>query len=187
MEGIDDWDKTASFRVGAAARRSTSSLGGHVNENLYAPPNAHVADAEPVPPNHRHYYTPWQVCVATILAGPLGGGYFFFRNHQLFGNRQKATRAVLVSGFLLIALTGLGLLMRKGGSGTALAGAVAGMYRWFASDAFNSEITKRKVEGWTSASWWRVIGLSIAMLAGLLLCAIVLLVVARKVVSQSST
>jgi hypothetical protein len=152
-----------------------------VNENLYAPPNAHIADAVRAAPNHPHYYTPWQVCVATIIAGPLGGGYFFFRNHQLFGNRQKAMRTALVSGILLIALTGLGLLVRKGGSGTALAGAVAGMYRWYASDAFKSEIPKRQAEGWTPASWWRVIGLSIAMLAGILLCAVVvLLIVGQK-------
>jgi hypothetical protein len=148
-----------------------------VNENLYAPPKAHVTDAAPVPPNRPHYYTPWQVGVATIIAGPLAGGYFFFRNHQLFGNRQKAIRAALVSGILLIALIGLGLLMPKGGSGTALAGAVAGMYRWYASDAFKSEIPKRQAEGWTPASWWRVIGLSIAMLAGILLCAVVVLLI----------
>ena len=67
--------------------------------------------------------------------------------------------------------------MRKGGSGTALAGAVAGMYRCYASDAFKSEITKRQAEGWTAASWWRVIGLSIAMFAGILLCAVVVLLV----------
>jgi hypothetical protein len=158
-----------------------------VNENLYAPPNAHVADAVPGPPNHPHYYTPWQIGVATIIAGPLGGGYFFFRNHRLFGNRQKAVRTALVSGILLIALIGFGLLLRKGGSGTALAGAVAGMYRWYASDAFKSEIPKRQAEGWTPASWWRVIGLSVAMLAGILLCAVVVLLIVGQVVSQPST
>jgi hypothetical protein len=159
-----------------------------VNENLYAPPRAHIADAVHGPPNDRHYYTPWQVCVATLLVGPLGGGYFFFRNHQLFGNRQKAMLTALVSGIIFIALIVFGLLIRKGGSGIALDGAVAGMYRWFATDAFKSEIAERKADGWKPASWWRVIGLSIAMLAGLLIFAFVVsLIFTASATSQPST
>jgi hypothetical protein len=158
-----------------------------VNENSYAPPNAHVADAVLGPPNHPHYYTPWQVGVATIIAGPLGGGYFLYRNHQLFGNRDKAIRTAFVSAVLLVALVGVGLLLRKGGSGTALAGAVAGIYRWYASEAFKSEIPKRQAEGWMPASWWRVVGHSIAMLAGMLLCAVVVIQIVGLVLPQPST
>jgi hypothetical protein len=145
-------------------------IGGYMSDNLYAPPNAHVADAVPGPPNHRHYYTPWQVCVATIIAGPLGGGYFASQDHKLFGTQKKASITMLVSSMLLIGLFALGVSLRKGESGTAMAGVVAGMYRWYAAEAFNSEISRRRAEGWTPASWWRVLGVSISIMVGILFC-----------------
>ena len=128
----------------------------------------------------QRYYTPWQVGVGTILGGPLAGGYFASRDHQLFGAGRKAAITLIASCVLLVVLLGIGALLPKGASGTVLAAVVAGIYRQYAASAFDSEITRRRTEGWTPQSWWRVVGLSLAILIGMLACAyVVLLAVAQ--------
>jgi hypothetical protein len=42
-------------------------------------------------------------------------------------------------------------------------------YRWYAESAFGTQISNRRAEGWTQYSWWQVIGLAVAFLAGMLL------------------
>ena len=121
--------------------------------------------------SNRRYYTPWQIGIGTFLAGPLAGGYFLSRDHQLFGDTKKAQVTLLVSCILVVGLITVGALLPKGGSGAVLGGAVAGMYRWLASGAVDSEISRRRTEGWTAYSWWRVVGISLAILVGMLACA----------------
>jgi hypothetical protein len=131
-------------------------------------------------PNLQRYYTPWQVCVGTIIAGPLAGGYFAYRDHQLFGNQKKASATLLVSGVVLIGLLGLSALLRKGDSTVVLTCLVASIYRLYAAGAFDSEISRRRISGWTSESWWRVFGISISILVGILLCGSILLLALAK-------
>ncbi len=123
------------------------------------------------------YYTPWQVSVATLIAGPLGGGIFAYRNHKLFGAPKKARNTFLITGVLLAGLILLSLLLPRSAGRTFLALLVAGSYRWYAEAAFGTEIAKRRDEGWTRASWWPVLGLSLLIFIGVLVCIAAFLVV----------
>ena len=105
--------------------------------NPYAAPSAPVADAP-----ERRYYTPGQVTLATLLGGPLAGGYLFSRNYSLFGSRKKAKIALLWSLAVSVAAIGLGFALPAHTSRTVPAAIVAGMYRWYAKEAFQGTIAE---------------------------------------------
>jgi hypothetical protein len=117
---------------------------------------------------HR-YYTPWQICVATLIGGPLAGGFFASRDHALFGAKQKATATLLVSTAIVVAAVIIGSRMPSNPSQTVVAALIAVAYRWYAVGAFTQEISKRQSQGWTPQSWWQVVGISCAFLLGFLL------------------
>jgi ABC-type Mn2+/Zn2+ transport system permease subunit len=141
--------------------------------NPYAPPKSPVGEA-----TTSRFYSPWQICVGAILGGPLAAGYLYSRDHILFGSPNKARTSLLWTGVVLLCLFAVALSLPKHSSGTILAAAVAGMYRWFARQAFDETISMRRNQGWTSYSWWRVVGLSIVGLTltlGILLVLVLLL------------
>ena len=127
--------------------------------NPYAAPNAQVEDS----PEHR-YYTPGQVLLAAILGGPLAGGYLVSRDHSLFGSPKKARATLLCTFVVLIGMIGLGSALPAHSSGTIPAAIVAGMYRWYAEEAFRGTIAQCQKQGWLQYSWWRVVGLSVGFL-----------------------
>lgn len=47
--------------------------------NPYAPPKAVLSELQP---EVGRFYTPGQICVATLLGGPIAGGILVFRNHE---------------------------------------------------------------------------------------------------------
>lgn len=100
----------------------------------------------------QRYYTPWQIAVATLLGGPVAGGFLSFKDHVLFGNPRKANAALLINCAVFMALVVIGFLTSPKTSGAPLAGAVAGMYRWYARGAFGPEIARRSQEGWLRQS-----------------------------------
>jgi len=121
--------------------------------------------------SQQRYYSPWQICVAAVLGGPLASGYLASRNYIFFKAPSKAMAALLVSVVVFIALLGFGYSSPKNGSGAGLALIVAGFYRWHAQVAFEPGIAQLRSEGWTRHSWWRVIGLSLAILLAVLVLA----------------
>jgi hypothetical protein len=149
--------------------------------NPYAAPSAPVADSP-----ERRYYTPGQVLLAAILGGPLAGGYLFSRNYSLFGFPKKAKAALLWSLAVSIAAIGLGFALPAHTSRTVPAAIVAGMYRWYAREAFQSAIAERQAQGWLRYSWWRVAGLSVAFLVLIIvLAAVLLILIPRMLVGRS--
>jgi len=149
--------------------------------NPYAAPSAPVADSP-----ERRYYTPGQVTLATLLGGPLAGGYLFSRNYSLFGSRKKAKIALLWSLAVSVAAIGLGFALPAHTSRTVPAAIVAGMYRWYAKEAFHGTIAERQAQGWLRYSWWRVVGLSVAFLVlMILLAAVFLILIPRMLIGRS--
>jgi hypothetical protein len=126
-------------------------------------PSALVAD---IP---RRYYTPWQIAVATILGGPVAGGFLALRNHILFGAPTKAIIVGVVSGVVAIGAIVAGVMMPPHVSRMACAFPIVIAYRWYAESAFGGQISNRKGEGWAQYSWRRVVGFSVAFLAGVVL------------------
>ena len=126
-------------------------------------PSVPVTSAPP------RYYTPWQITIATILGGSLAGGFLARRNHILFGAPTKAIVVSVVSVVVLIGAIVAGMMMPPNASRSAGAFLVAIGYRWYAESAFAAQISSRKAEGWGQHSWWQVIGISVAFLAGTLL------------------
>jgi len=131
-------------------------------------------------PGPQRYYTPWQITVATVLGGPIAGGFLSFRDHALFGNRRRANRVLWVSSAIFVALVVVGFLSPPKTSGTPLAGAVAGMYRWYAGEAFGPEIARRSKEGWVRQSWWKAVGWGFLFLLGLALLILIAAILVRK-------
>jgi hypothetical protein len=129
------------------------------------------------------YYTPWQITIATILGGSLAGGFLARRNHILFGAPTKATVISVVSVVVLIGAIIAGFMMPPHASRSAGAFLVAMGYRWYAESAFGAQISNRKTEGWTRYSWWQVIVISVAFLAGTLLLLFLGIVIVDQVIS----
>jgi len=125
----------------------------------------------------QRYYTPWQICVATLIGGPLAGGFFASRDHALFGAKHKATTTILVSASIVVAAVALGSRMQPNADASVIAVLIAVAYRWYAEIAFTPEISQRRAQGWNRQSWWQVIWISLAFLVGLLLIGIVALVI----------
>ena len=139
--------------------------------NPYAAPKAQVRDSP-----EQHYYTPGQVTLATLLGGPLAGGYLFSRNYSLFGSPKKAKTVLLWSLAVSVAAIGLGFALPAHTSRTVPAAIVAGMYRWYAKEAFQGTIAERQAQGWLRYSWWRVVGLSVGFVVLIIVLAAVLLI-----------
>jgi hypothetical protein len=128
----------------------------------------------------RTYSTPWQIGVATILGGSLAGGFFARQNHLLLGAPKKATTISVISILVFIVAIVLGVLLppRVPRSGGALL--IAGAYRWYAEIAFSSQIAAHQSEGWSRQTWWRIIWVSVAILAGVFAVGLVGLVLFDK-------
>lgn|ERR1700681_1807221 len=149
--------------------------------NPYEAPNARVEDS----PEQR-YYTPGQVLLAAILGGPLAGGYLVSRDHSLFGSPKKARATLLWSCVVLIGMIGLGYSLPEHSSETIPAAIVAGMYRWYAKESFQSTITQRQNQGWLRYSWWRVVGLSVGILVLMLALLVVFVIVIPQLLGVRS-
>jgi hypothetical protein len=119
-----------------------------------------------VPGDPRRYYTPWQIAAATIIGGSLAGGFFARRNYILFGAPSKATIILVVSVVVMIGAIFVGFMLPPRTSRTGGALLIVIAYRWYAESAFSAEISNRRADGWTQQSWWQVIGISVAFLAG---------------------
>jgi hypothetical protein len=129
----------------------------------------------------QRYYTPWQICVATLIGGPLAGGFLTSRDHALFGASHKATATMLISTCIVVAAVALGSRMQPNAGETAIAALIAIGYRWYAHFAFTPEISLRQSRGWSRQSWWQVIWISLAFVLGLALIVIVALVISGGV------
>jgi hypothetical protein len=125
------------------------------------------------------YCTPWQIGVAAILGGPLAGGYLASRNHALFGTQRKARTTLALSALLVCGLLYVSSLALPHASGTPIAAAVAGGYRWYAGATFDGEIAQRRAAGWLAHSWWRVMGISLLVLVAMLLAIYMALLISQ--------
>jgi hypothetical protein len=127
--------------------------------NPYAPPQSPVDVA-----TMGRFYTPWQICLGALLGGPLAAGYFYSRDHILFGSPGKARTSLILGGVLLCCLFAIGISFppRHGHEMNEMLppAMIAGMYRWFAQKTFDETISLRRGQGWTAQSWWRVVGLA---------------------------
>jgi hypothetical protein len=127
--------------------------------NPYIPPQA-SADVTTT----GRFYTPLQICLGAFLGGPLAAGYFYSRDHILFGSPGKAWTSLVLSGVILCCLFAFGISFpsfARHGNEIIPPAIIAGMYRWFAQKTFDQAISLRRDKGWTAYSWWRAIGLSI--------------------------
>ena len=125
--------------------------------------------------SQQRYYSPSQIGVAAFLGSPLASGYLAFRNYSLFHAQSKGTLALVGSVVVLAIQLSISYSLPNDSPGFHLAAIVAAviaaLYRWHAQVAFGSQITQLRAEGATSYSWWRVIGLSLAIFVALLVVA----------------
>lgn len=120
----------------------------------------------------RSYYSPWQIAVATLIGGPLAGGYLASRDHALFGAPGKGRAILIVSCIAVVGLIYLGSVLPDQTPRSPVALLVAIAYRSYASYAFDPAIAQRRSEGWLQYSWWRTLALSLAFLLAIVLLAV---------------
>lgn len=126
-------------------------------------------DTPPAP----RYYSPLQIGVATLVGGPLAGGYLASRDYALFGEPGKGRAMIIVSCIIIVGLIYIGSLLPERTPRSGVPFIVALGYRVYASYAFAPAITHRKSEGWLQYSWWQTLGLSLLFLVAILVIAVV--------------
>jgi hypothetical protein len=70
----------------------------------------------------------------------------------------------MVAGVVFAVAIGAGFAMPAHASRSLPALLIAAMYKHYAAAAFGEAISQRKEQGWVPDSWWRVVGLSLAVL-----------------------
>ena len=110
------------------------------------------------PSHSQRYYSSTQIAVATLIGGPLAGGYLASRDHALFGHPEKGRIILIISCVAIIALLYLGSIVPPQASRTALPFIAVIAYRVYATYAFDPTIAQRKSEGWLQYPWWRAVG-----------------------------
>ena len=121
------------------------------------------------PIRSQRYYSSTQIAVATLIGGPLAGGYLASRDYALFGHPEKGRIILIISCAAIIGLLYLGSIVPLQASRTALPFIAVIAYRVYATFAFDPTIAQRKSEGWLQYSWWRAIGISLAVFIAMLL------------------
>ena len=118
------------------------------------------------------YYSPWQVLVATIIGGPMAGGFFIASDYTAFGAAGRGRAAIAVSCLVIVAgvlLQGNFAALVDPQDAPLVAGLIAGLYGVFARATFTAEIGRRRGAGWTRHDWARVVGISMGFLVATLL------------------
>ena len=149
-------------------RRLVSASGRPLTFTVRRMLETHLDTAAP-----QHYYSPWQITMATLIGGPLAGGYLASRDHAVFGAPGKGRRVLIVSCIAIIGLIYLGSILPDQTPRAPLALLVAAGYHWYATYAFASGIAQRRSDGWIPYSWSRTVGLSLAFLLGSLLMVVI--------------
>jgi hypothetical protein len=122
------------------------------------------------------YYSSLQIGVATLIGGPLAGGYLASRDYALFGAPDKGRWTLVASAAAVVGLICIGSLLPKGAA-QLLPLLIPIAYRIYAQYAFDPTIAQRRAQGWLQFSWWRIVGISLAFLAAILLLAVVALTI----------
>ena len=123
-------------------------------------------------PDSPRYYSALQIGIATLVGGPLAGGYLASRDYALFGEPDKGRVVIIVSCIIIVGLIYIGSVLPERTPRSGLAFIVAIAYRAYASYALEPAIAHRKSEGWLQYSWWRTLGLSLLFLVAILAIAV---------------
>jgi hypothetical protein len=137
---------------------STPPRDGEVRHSLNGP--TFMADK----PASSRYYTAGQIFLGAVIAGPVGGGYFVAQNHALLGTSEKARAVLMWSVVAFACLIGLSYIAPLPYVDLFIALVVARFYRSYAEKTFLPLLTR----GGIPFSWWRALGLSLAILIVLL-------------------
>jgi hypothetical protein len=116
----------------------------------------------------KRYFSSLQIGVATLIGGPLAGGYLASRDHTFFGAPGKGRWTLLASAAVVVGLIYVGSLLSRGALQSGLPFVVAIAYRVYAQYAFDPTISQRKEQGWLQFSWWHTTGISLAFLVAIL-------------------
>jgi hypothetical protein len=120
----------------------------------------------------QRYYSSMQIGVATLIGGPLAGGYLAASDHTAFGAPDKGRWVLLASAVVIVGLIYMASFLPDEAPYSGLPFLVAILYRIYAQYALEPAIAQRRAEGWLQFSWWRAVGISLAFLAGVLALAV---------------
>jgi hypothetical protein len=134
-----------------------------MDDNLYAPPRAHVADV--APRESIGLYSPRQIYTAAFLSGPLAGAWFLSRNFRLLAKNSPSRNALLIGILVTVGLFPLLLVLPKNMPRIVIPIAYSYPLYLFAQRRFSVQTDSRIefLKGWRV--WLKVIGVSLAWLA----------------------
>jgi hypothetical protein len=125
------------------------------------------------------YYTPGQVLLACLIGSPIAGGWLMARTFRWAGDRKKEKATLIICITVTAAAISLGFFLPVKGSGTPIAGAIAGMMFQSAKKYLGPAIEERAGDG-TKGSWWAAAGVGLLCLISILAILVGIVVAFRK-------
>lgn len=146
-----------------------------MEQNPYAPPKTPVSDVaagdgRPSAPD-APLYTPNQVATATFLASAIAGGWLMAANFRAIGQPFKARNSVWIGIGVTLATIALGFLLPDRFPNVVLPIGVAFGIRALAERHFAALLAGLTGDGGEVRSWWRVVGISLLVIAILFMAA----------------
>ena len=120
-------------------------------------------------------YTPRQIYVASFLGSPAAAAWFMALNHRALSEPLKQQQMLLLGGVatVLVVIVAFLLPERTPNIVWPLAYSI-GIY-YFAQARFGSTVERHLAEGGKRGSWWRLVGISLLFMLGVVALALVAL------------
>jgi hypothetical protein len=134
-----------------------------MEDNLYAPPNAKVADF--ASSGSVSLYSPRQIYTAAFLCGPMAGAWLLSRNFDLLSKGSDCRKALFVGAIAMIALFPLILVLPKNFPHMVMPIAYSYPFYYFSQRQFPVDGGRGIIflKGWRI--WLKIIGISLVWLA----------------------
>jgi hypothetical protein len=132
---------------------------------------------EEEPPVVQRLFTPNQATVACLIGSPLAGCHLLARNFLKLRKKREAILTFLGGLILMGILFGLRRLLPKEASNTSVA--ILGLLavKYAAMGMQGDTIAVYRANGGAIASWWTVVGIGVAWMAGVLTVVAAVLIV----------
>jgi hypothetical protein len=154
-----------------------------MNRNPYSPPASKLEGRTVeipglhVPATSDPLYTSRQIFVASFLGSPVAAAWIAAANLRALAQPQKA-RQVMYWGVAATAVAlGIAFALPARTPGTFLPLAYSIAFRVFAGHQFGKDVRDHLNAGGAKGSWWRVIGIGLAMMLAVFACIFLVLVV----------
>ena len=128
------------------------------------------------PPDPPKLYSPKQIVGAAFLGTPIAGGIVMAENFRALGNDARAKATIQVSIALTVTVFVLAFYLPERTPTSLLPAAYCGLFLWYANKYQLKPFERHMAAGGPQQSNWRVFGIGVGCLVGVLVVLVVLIV-----------